>query len=169
MENKEFEQLEKLLYAEADKIRPPQGNLRAVLSRLPETVTENKSQRYTYAGAEKGRVPLLIINELEKFMSNFWKVALPVGAIAIVIAAVGYIKFMNAPSADRNLSRPDKGAKAAPIEFASAELNEAIGELSDSTVGDDLLIEMEAEDAVYIDYDQEALTSYDNISLVYEQ
>lgn len=169
MESREFEKLEALLYKEADKIKPPESNLKAVLSRLQEPVTENNLFRYSYTRTKKGRALDNLKNELDKIMNNFWKIALPVGAIVLVIAAVGYFKLTGIPLGERGIYQFGAGKSASqPTEFASAEINQAINNLSDSVADDDLYAEMEAEDAAYINYDDKALSNYDNISLVYE-
>ncbi len=169
MENKEFEQLEKLLYQEAEKINPPESDLKAVLLRLPQSVTEKKQTRYIYAKAEKGRAFHKIINTIENIMNNFWKIALPVGAVALVVLMVGYFRYAGLPSSDKNLGLSDnKATSLETAEFASAEINNAVDEISQSILEDDLLAELEAEDAIYLDYEDQALASFDNIALVYE-
>lgn len=166
---KEFEQLEKMLFSEAEKIKPPAEGLRAVLKRLPENVTSNNSVRYNFTKANKGRAfasdTIEIINHT---MNNFWKILIPVGLVVVALVAFNYSNFGAKPRADIAVKPSEQQAEVEPIEFVSADLNAEIDALINDEVGDGTIVDSETADEIYGDYDNRELASFDNIAYYYE-
>lgn len=169
---KEFEKLEKYLYAEAKKIKPASESLRVVLNRLSADDMVKSSNHVNNKGAEKGRAPSGLILNLNMFMKNFWKVAAPVFVIVLALGAFGYIKFLS-PSAKTPLTVTGDNVAVVgeyeSVEFASPEMNQAIAALDDMDAELEKIFDEDADDAaLYGDYDAAALSDYDNISMLYE-
>ena len=168
MEN-EFEQLEKMLYSEAEKIRPPADGLRAVIKRLPEIVTNNSHARYSSTRANKGRAFASdIIEIINHTMHNFWKIVLPVGLVVVALIAFKYSDFGAKPQSDIALQPAVEQAQTEPIEFVSAELNAEINALINDEVGDGAIVDSESADEAYTESDSRELASFDNIAYYYE-
>lgn len=166
MEN-EFSKIEEMLESEAGKINPPAENLKFILERLPQSVTEKDSVRNISMRANKGRVLETVIHDLNYFMTNIWKVALSVTAIAVVIIAVGFWRMNAGQRVDKDNVAVTPQNEAQSIEFASSEVNSAIDELADD-VGDAAVIEAEIEDDSLADSDSQPLDNFDTITNYYE-
>lgn len=165
MEN-EFEKIEELLFSEAKRANPSPDELKAVLLRLPEDVTTKIQARYKYLKANKGRASNEnLIQHINNIMNSFWKVAVPIGLVVVVVAAIGYWRINTAPS--NRMAAEQK--TAAPAEFASQDVNSAIDEIMESAAQDVAVINTEGDDAAYGDSDSDAVVAFDSVTSIYEQ
>jgi hypothetical protein len=166
MEN-DFKKIEELLLSEANKIHPPEQGLRSVLSRMPETVTNNLRVRNNITTAKKGRAADYLIDHLNNIMNSFWKVAVPVGIAVVVIAAVGYWRFAG-PGVQPGAEKQAVSQEADVTEFASAEVASSVDAIVDETIDDEAILTADTEDAALEDYDSQAIMAFDSVTSLYE-
>jgi len=163
MEN-EFAKIEKVLYAEAEKISPDSSGFQKVLDHLPESVTNKLAVRYKLSESQKGRgEENIFIRYLNNFMSSFWKIALPVGLVVIMVATFGYFRLTS--QTDEVSFQPNFGAQ---VQFASAEVSETVDDIINETMDDEALLDADSEDVLLASYDDEALLAFNNLTTIYE-
>jgi len=157
------EQLEKMLFAEGQKIKPSSEQFKAFLSRLPDFVMNKQDSRYSFMENNKGRKNYKF--NFENIMSQFTKKVLPVGLVAVAVLAFGYWYFGG------KIITP-KQAPIASIEsivFSSPEVNQTVDEVIESAFNGDEIIDDESLDLYFVDYENEALVNIENIAYLYEQ
>ena len=157
------EQLEKILFDAGQKIKPSVEQFRAVLSRLPDSVTERQDSRYALLKNNKGRKNNIF--NINNIMSQFTKKVLPVGLVAVAVLAFGYWYFGG------KIITP-KQAPVASIEsivFSSPEVNQAVDEVIENAFNGDEMLDDESLDLYFVDYENEALVNIENIAYLYEQ
>ncbi len=162
MEIKE-EQLEKMLFAEGEKIKPSTEHFKALLSRLPKSVTVKKDSRYSFTENNKGRKNNIF--NINNIMSQFTKKVLPVGLVAVAVLAFGYWYFGGKIIAPKQT----QVASIESIVFSSPEVNQAVDEVFESAFNGDEMLDDESMDLYFVDYENEALVNIENIAYLYEQ
>lgn len=168
----EFSKIEELLFSEAKKIQPPAEGLRSALKRISEPVTNISDNRLNTMEANKGRAfTNNLFESIKNTMNSFWKVAVPVGLLVVVVAVIGYwrLGLMPANQAETNLSVSDRqGSVGVATEFASAEVSQSVDEIIDRTIDDEAILTADEEDASLGYFDDQALVAFDSVTTLYE-
>lgn len=157
------EQLEKILFAEGQKIKPSAERFKALLSRLPESVTVKEDNRYSSTESSKGRKNNIF--NIENIMSQFTKKVLPVGLVAVAVLAFGYWYFGSRIIAPAQTPV----ASIESIVFSSPEVNQAVDEVIENSFNGDEILDDESLDLYFVDYENEAMVNIENIAYLYEQ
>lgn len=137
------------LFARAkDEAKPSPVLLSNIIKKTP--VTKPAAGRY-YQQGSVGRTPL-VLNNLINFMSSIWKIIIPVGVVAIILAVVGYSHFakITAPASPSGVGQRDD------IDLAvDAFLKEASDE--------EASLKDEENDAVLVNYDSQEISAFENL------
>ncbi len=169
MEN-EFDKIEQLLFSEGKKIKPSAEGLRSALGRMTVPVTNISDNRFNNMEAKKGRaLTNNLFEHINNIMNSFWKVAVPVGLVVVIVAAIGYWRFSIVPS--NQLANQQKAVQQiinVPVEFASAEVSASVDEIINNIIDDEAIITADTEDVFLGDYDAEALMAFDSVTTLYE-
>jgi len=137
------------LFARAkDEAKPSPALLSKIINQA--AVTKPAAGRY-YQQGSVGRTPS-IFNNLINFMSSIWKIIVPVGVVAIILAVVGYSHFakITAPAGVGQIVVQD-------------DVDLAVDSFIKEAVDEESAMQDEENDAALINYDSQELGAFDKL------
>ncbi len=102
-----------ILKTQKAQIAPTKELLAQIISRLKvnEGVTKQESSRYLYRGTKKGRSSLITIIKNQYTMATKWKIIVPVGILALVVAVIMVTQL----GGKREIAGPQPTEQQAPL------------------------------------------------------
>jgi hypothetical protein len=154
------------LKEQGKKLNPRPNLLHETLKRLDTVgVTTTSNDRYINRGYTKGRASIPLITNLKYAMTTTWKIAIPVGLVAIAALVMFTTLKPGAPTTPTNqgsLTQDTSGTPQAPTTPATSDFDEIAGEFSASAEAEiAAFTEMLNADADLVAYDSQELISFE--------